>query len=126
MTTLTETRARMRSLHRAPEPEVLAGLLPAATLTPATREAVVGRALGLLADLRAAQGEGWVNRFLHQYRLNTAEGVALLSLAEAFLRVPDTETADALIRDKIGGADWAAHSGQSDSLLVNSAPPGAW
>ncbi|MGL4541175.1 MAG: proline dehydrogenase family protein, partial [Polymorphobacter sp.] len=80
-----------------------------------------GRALGLLADLRAAQGEGWVNRFLHQYRLNTAEGVALLSLAEAFLRVPDTETADALIRDKIGGADWAAHSGQSDSLLVNSA-----
>jgi RHH-type proline utilization regulon transcriptional repressor/proline dehydrogenase/delta 1-pyrroline-5-carboxylate dehydrogenase len=81
----------------------------------------VGRALGLLADLRAAQGEGWVNRFLQQYRLNTAEGVALLSLAEAFLRVPDSETADALIRDKIGGADWAVHSGQSDSLLVNSA-----
>jgi RHH-type proline utilization regulon transcriptional repressor/proline dehydrogenase/delta 1-pyrroline-5-carboxylate dehydrogenase len=121
MTTLADSRARMRTLHRAPEPEVLAGLLPAATLAPATREAVVGRALGLLADLRAAQGEGWVNRFLHQYRLNTAEGVALLSLAEAFLRVPDTETADALIRDKIGGADWAAHSGQSDSLLVNSA-----
>ncbi len=118
---LLAARARMATLHRAPEPQVLAALLPNATLSPATREAVVGRALGLLADLRAAQGEGWVNRFLHQYRLNTAEGIALLSLAEAFLRVPDSDTADALIRDKIGTADWAAHSGQSDSLLVNSA-----
>jgi RHH-type proline utilization regulon transcriptional repressor/proline dehydrogenase/delta 1-pyrroline-5-carboxylate dehydrogenase len=121
MTNLADARARMRSLHRAPEPEVLAGLLPAATLPGDMRNAVVGRALGLLADLRAAQGEGWVNRFLHQYRLNTAEGVALLSLAEAFLRVPDSETADALIRDKIGGADWAQHAGESDSALVNSA-----
>ena len=86
MTTLAATRAQMRSLHRAPEPEVLASLLPAATLDKTTREAVVGRALGLLADLRAAQSEGWVNRFLQQYRLNTTEGVALLSLAEAFLR----------------------------------------
>ncbi|PZN95393.1 MAG: bifunctional proline dehydrogenase/L-glutamate gamma-semialdehyde dehydrogenase [Alphaproteobacteria bacterium] len=121
MTSLATARATMRTLHRAPEPEVLAGLLPTATLPPATREAVVGRALGLLADLRAAQTEGWVNRFLQQYRLNTAEGVALLSLAEAFLRVPDTETADALIRDKIGTADWSAHAGESDSALVNSA-----
>jgi RHH-type proline utilization regulon transcriptional repressor/proline dehydrogenase/delta 1-pyrroline-5-carboxylate dehydrogenase len=121
MTSLAAARAEMRRLHRAPEAEVMAGLLPTATLAPATRDAVVGRALGLLADLRAAQGEGWVNRFLHQYRLNTAEGVALLSLAEAFLRVPDADTADALIRDKIGTADWAQHAGESDSALVNSA-----
>jgi RHH-type proline utilization regulon transcriptional repressor/proline dehydrogenase/delta 1-pyrroline-5-carboxylate dehydrogenase len=120
-TSLASARAAMRTLHRAPEAEVMAGLLPAATLAPATRDAVVGRALGLLADLRAAQGEGWVNRFLQQYRLNTAEGVALLSLAEAFLRVPDADTADALIRDKIGTADWARHAGESDSALVNSA-----
>ena len=118
---LSTARAAMHALHRAPEAEVLAGLLPTATLPPATRDAVVGRALGLLADLRAAQGTGWVNRFLHQYRLNTAEGVALLSLAEAFLRVPDADTADALIRDKIGTADWAQHAGESDSALVNSA-----
>ena len=120
-TALIAARTLMRSLHRAPEPEVIAGLLPVATLSPLARAAVVGRALGLLADLRAAQGEGWVNRFLHQYRLNTAEGVALLSLAEAFLRVPDADTADALIRDKIGTADWAQHAGESDSALVNSA-----
>ena len=121
MISLDTARATMRTLHRAPEPKVLAGLLPTATLSAATREAVVGRALGLLADLRAAQTEGWVNRFLQQYRLNTAEGVALLSLAEAFLRVPDAETADALIRDKIGTADWASHAGESNSALVNSA-----
>ena len=117
----TAARAQMRSLHRAPERQVLAGLLPAATLDAATRAAVEGRALGLLADLRAAQGSGWVNRFLHQYRLNTAEGVALLSLAEAFLRVPDAATADLLIRDKLGTPDWSGHLGDSDSALVNSA-----
>jgi len=121
MTTLAAARAEMRTLHRAPEPDVLARLLPAATLDAATRGRVEARALGLLADLRAAQGSGWVNRFLQQYRLNTAEGVALLSLAEAFLRVPDAATADLLIRDKIGGADWGAHTGKSDSALVNSA-----
>ena len=121
MTDLAAARAAMSRLHRAPEPDVLRELLPAATLDDATRERVVGRALGLLADLRAAQSEGWVNRFLHQYRLNTQEGVALLALAEAFLRVPDPETADLLIRDKLGTADWSAHAGQSDSLLVNSA-----
>ncbi|MBV8970999.1 MAG: bifunctional proline dehydrogenase/L-glutamate gamma-semialdehyde dehydrogenase PutA, partial [Sphingomonadaceae bacterium] len=121
MTTLAAARAALKPLHRAPEPDVLARLLPAATLDPATRARVEDRALGLLADLRAAQGSGWVNRFLQQYRLNTAEGVALLSLAEAFLRVPDAATADLLIRDKIGTADWSAHAGKSDSALVNSA-----
>ena len=53
--------------------------------------------------------------------LNSSEGVALLSLAEAFLRVPDPETADLLIADKIGDADWRAHRGKSNSTLVNSA-----
>ncbi len=81
----------------------------------------MGHAGGLLADLRAAQGRGWVNQFLQEYRLNSSEGVALLSLAEAFLRVPDPETADLLIADKLGDADWRAHAGRSNSKLVNSA-----
>ena len=114
-------RAAMARLHRAPEPEVLRGLLPLATLDARTRAAVERRALGLIADLRAAQGSGWVNQFLQEYRLNTQEGVALLSLAEAFLRVPDPETADSLIADKLGDADWRAHAGKSHSKLVNSA-----
>src|SRR5688572_1136751 len=75
----------------------------------------------MLAELRSAQASGWVNQFLQEYRLNTSEGVALLSLAEAFLRVPDPETADQLIADKLGDADWRAHAGKSHSALVNSA-----
>jgi RHH-type transcriptional regulator, proline utilization regulon repressor / proline dehydrogenase / delta 1-pyrroline-5-carboxylate dehydrogenase len=110
---------QMRTLHRAPEPEVLTPLLARAKLSDAERQGVVTRASGLLADLRAAQSTGWVNQFLQEYRLNTSEGVALLSLAEAFLRVPDPGTADALIADKLGDADWRAHAGKSASGLVN-------
>lgn len=106
-------------LHRAPEPEVLKPLLERAAASLRERERIVARASGMLADLRAAQSSGWVNQFLQEYRLNTSEGVALLSLAEAFLRVPDPDTADALIADKLGDADWAAHRGKSASALVN-------
>ena len=115
------SRLQMEALFRAPEPEVLAALLPAATLDAATRGRVLTQAGLILNDLRAAQDTGWINRFLHEYRLNTQEGVALLSLAEAYLRVPDSATADLLIRDKLGDADWKAHAGKSSSGLVNSA-----
>ncbi len=111
----------MRTLHRAPESEVLKPLLNRAASTPDERDRIVARAGGLLADLRRAQSSGWVNQFLNEYRLNTQEGIALLALAEAFLRVPDPETADALIADKLGDANWKAHSGKSHSALVNSA-----
>jgi len=111
----------MAKLYRAAEPEVLKPLLARAALTPDSRGRVLGHASGLLADLRAAQTKGWVNQFLQEYRLNSSEGVALLSLAEAFLRVPDPETADLLIADKLGDADWRAHTGESNSSLVNIA-----
>ncbi|WP_244647260.1 bifunctional proline dehydrogenase/L-glutamate gamma-semialdehyde dehydrogenase PutA [Sphingomonas sp. CFBP 13728] len=111
----------MANLYRASEPDVLKPLLDRAALDSDSRERVMGHALGLLADLRAAQSKGWVNQFLQEYRLNSSEGVALLSLAEAFLRVPDPETADLLIADKLGDADWRAHAGKSNSKLVNSA-----
>ncbi len=114
-------RKSMGALHRASEPDVLKPLLQRAAVTPDSRERIMSESLGLLADLRAAQGRGWVNQFLQEYRLNSSEGVALLSLAEAFLRVPDPETADLLIADKLGDADWRAHTGKSNSTLVNSA-----
>ncbi len=118
---LLSHREDLSRLYRAAEPDVLKPLLERAALPAPARERVVGTARGLLADLRAAQGKGWVNRFLHEYRLNSSEGIALLSLAEAFLRVPDAETADLLIADKLGDADWRAHAGKSSSALVNSA-----
>lgn len=111
----------MRALHRAPEPDVLKALLDSAQLKSGERDGIMAKAGGLLADLRGAQNDGWVNQFLQEYRLNSSEGVALLSLAEAFLRVPDPETADALIADKLGDANWRAHAGKSNSRLVNSA-----
>jgi RHH-type proline utilization regulon transcriptional repressor/proline dehydrogenase/delta 1-pyrroline-5-carboxylate dehydrogenase len=114
-------RIEIRRLLRAPEPEVLAPLLRRAALDGESRARVEIRALAMLAELRDAQGKGWVNQFLQEYRLNTQEGVALLSLAEAFLRVPDPETADSLIADKLGEGDWRSHKGKANSTLVNTA-----
>ena len=118
---MTSPRQKMKQLYRAPEPEVLKPLLQRAALTAESRARVLDTAGELIADLRAAQAKGWVNQFLQEYRLNSSEGVALLSLAEAFLRVPDPETADRLIADKIGEADWRSHTGESNSKLVNAA-----
>lgn len=61
-----------------------------------------------------------IDLLLQQYSLDTHEGVLLMCLAEALLRVPDSATADALIRDKLSVADWKQHLGKSDSLLVNA------
>ncbi|MGN6375601.1 MAG: L-glutamate gamma-semialdehyde dehydrogenase [Sphingomonas sp.] len=111
----------MAKLYRAPEPDVLKPLIERARTDSSTRYRVMGQASSLLADLRAAQNKGWVNQFLNQYQLDSSEGLALMTLAEAFLRVPDPDTADWLIADKLGDADWLAHRGKSRSRMVNSA-----
>ncbi|WP_373476016.1 L-glutamate gamma-semialdehyde dehydrogenase [Sphingorhabdus sp.] len=118
---LDSARSAIRPFHRMPEPEVLAPLVVAAQADASDRAGILAIARDLLKDLGAAQSDGWVNQFLQEYRLGTEEGTALLSLAEAFLRVPDPETADLLIADKLTDADWRGHKGQSSSLLVNSA-----
>ena len=118
---LDSARAAVRPLYRIPEPEVLAPLVAAAQVDGNERLAIITQARELLADLRSAQTDSWVNQFLQEYRLGTEEGTALLSLAEAFLRVPDPETADLLIADKLADADWRGHKGQSSSMLVNGA-----
>jgi RHH-type proline utilization regulon transcriptional repressor/proline dehydrogenase/delta 1-pyrroline-5-carboxylate dehydrogenase len=99
---------------------VLAPLLALAASPPG----VAVRARELVHAARAAHRPGAdVTDFLAEYGLGTAEGVALLCLAEALLRIPDTLTADALIEDRIGGADWQKHLGHGDSLAVNAS---AW
>jgi RHH-type proline utilization regulon transcriptional repressor/proline dehydrogenase/delta 1-pyrroline-5-carboxylate dehydrogenase len=113
-------RTELRRLHRAPESEVLAPLLPLAAAPPKVTE----RARALVRTARAAHKPGAdVTDFLAEYGLGTTEGVALLCLAEALLRIPDAATADALIEDRIGGADWQRHLGHGDSLAVNAS---AW
>jgi RHH-type proline utilization regulon transcriptional repressor/proline dehydrogenase/delta 1-pyrroline-5-carboxylate dehydrogenase len=81
-------------------------------------------AVELVRDARhLARRQGVVESFLQQFGLSTPEGLALMCLAEALLRTPDEATRDALIAEKIGSADWAAHVGRSDSLFVNA---GTW
>ncbi|NTS77185.1 bifunctional proline dehydrogenase/L-glutamate gamma-semialdehyde dehydrogenase PutA [Catenovulum sp. SM1970] len=75
----------------------------------------------LIAKVREkAQGGDGIDAFLQQYSLDTEEGIILMCLAEALLRIPDSETADSLIKDKLNGADWEKHLKSSDSLLVNA------
>jgi RHH-type proline utilization regulon transcriptional repressor/proline dehydrogenase/delta 1-pyrroline-5-carboxylate dehydrogenase len=116
-----DDRSTLRALHRAPEREVLEPLLAAATLPSPVAERVAVRARTLVRATRAAHSPGSdITDFLKEYSLGTREGVALLCLAEALLRIPDAATADALIDDRIAGADWQAHLGHADSLTVNA------
>ena len=106
------------SLHRC-EADAVRALLP--TLEPARRTAalVVGRALVRGARARAAE-RPYLDAFLQEFGLSNPEGIALMCLAEALLRVPDDATADRLIAEKLASGDWSAHAGRSDSLLVNA------
>ncbi|HEY7765442.1 MAG TPA: bifunctional proline dehydrogenase/L-glutamate gamma-semialdehyde dehydrogenase PutA, partial [Aestuariivirgaceae bacterium] len=67
--------------------------------------------------------QGGIDAFMHEYSLSSEEGVVLMCLAEALLRIPDADTADKLIADKLGGKDWQKHVGHSESLFVNAS---AW
>jgi RHH-type proline utilization regulon transcriptional repressor/proline dehydrogenase/delta 1-pyrroline-5-carboxylate dehydrogenase len=103
------------------ETEAVRGLLAAAPLSAADREAVRAEAVGLVeATRRAARRQGVVESFLQEYSLGAKEGLALMALAEALLRTPDEETRDRLIAEKITAADWASHAGKSDNLFVNA------
>ncbi|MBN9088105.1 MAG: L-glutamate gamma-semialdehyde dehydrogenase [Reyranella sp.] len=114
-------RHAITAAYRRPEPECLPPLLAAAALPAET----MARATALarrLVERQRAKGPGYgVEGLIHEYSLASEEGVALMCLAEALLRIPDDETRDALIRDKIGGGDWQAHLGHSPSLFVNAA-----
>ncbi len=115
--------ASLNALYRAPESQVLAALVEQARLEPDDRPAVRDRAAGLIGAVREHR-RGWIDQFLQEYGLSEGEGVALLGLAEAYLRVPDAVTATALIEDKISTGDWKGHLGGSPDLMVNSATLG--
>ncbi|MGE3335972.1 MAG: bifunctional proline dehydrogenase/L-glutamate gamma-semialdehyde dehydrogenase PutA [Rhodospirillaceae bacterium] len=112
----------LRSLYRADETDVLSRLLPGARFTPSEQEAVKSCAAVLMGGLRDAALRGdLLERFQHEYQLSSREGVALMRLAEALLRIPDSSTAYALVRDNISDSDWGSHRGHSASSLVNVA-----
>ncbi|WP_227010382.1 bifunctional proline dehydrogenase/L-glutamate gamma-semialdehyde dehydrogenase PutA [Pelagibius marinus] len=105
---------------RRDEAEVLQALTEMAALDAGARATVVERAAALVERIRAEARPGLMDVFLAEYGLSTDEGVALMCLAEALLRVPDAETIDALIEDKIAPSDWSRHIGHSSSPLVNA------
>jgi RHH-type proline utilization regulon transcriptional repressor/proline dehydrogenase/delta 1-pyrroline-5-carboxylate dehydrogenase len=114
-------RDSITSAYRRPEPECLPYLIEFARLPDAMMARANVLARRLVERLRAkGQGIG-IEGLIHEYSLSSQEGVALMCLAEALLRVPDDATRDALIRDKIGGGDWQAHLGHSPSMFVNAA-----
>jgi RHH-type proline utilization regulon transcriptional repressor/proline dehydrogenase/delta 1-pyrroline-5-carboxylate dehydrogenase len=113
-------RAALRELHLAPEAEVLARLTTPPPMSATEREAAATRATAIVEHLRADARPGLMEVFLAEYGLSTEEGIALMCLAEALLRVPDAETVDALIEDKIAPSEWGAHLGHSASPLVNA------
>jgi len=96
-------------------------LLDRARLPEADRLQAQATAADLVRRVRGrAKDQGAIEAFMRQYDLGSEEGVLLMCVAEALLRIPDQETADKLIRDKLGDADWKKHMGQSDSVLVNA------
>ena len=117
---LSAMRATMRAAILEDESHAVRDRVDAAGLTRTDRESIVARAVDLVRTTRARAGTSVMQGFLAEYGLSTREGVALMCLAEALLRVPDPETIDALIEDKIGASDWAAHLGHSSSPLVNA------
>jgi len=114
-------RAEVQRHYRIDEDAWVDELLNHVALGQEQRQRIEGHAGNLVEAVRAGRlGRGGVDAFMVEYELSSEEGVALMCLAEALLRIPDTETADRLIRDKIGSGDWADHRGHSPSLFVNA------
>lgn len=104
----------------ADEAALMARLIAEAGLDAAARARITAAGADLVARIRGSVKPGLMEVFLAEYGLSTEEGVALMCLAEALLRVPDAETMDALIEDKIAPSDWGRHLGKSASSLVNA------
>src|SRR6266446_5566584 len=121
MSAETSLRAAIRDADRQDESTAVAVILAAAELPAEARDRIAATARRLVHAVRRERlGKGGLDAFLHEYALSSPEGVALMCLAEALLRIPDAETVDRLIRDKIAGADWESHLGHSGSLFVNA------
>ncbi|GHC75714.1 bifunctional proline dehydrogenase/L-glutamate gamma-semialdehyde dehydrogenase PutA [Limoniibacter endophyticus] len=118
--TLTEIRRQLRSSTLGPEDAALLRLRQSLDMTEERRKAIVLAAAGLIRKVRADSDPKLMESFLATYGLSTKEGVALMCLAEALLRVPDNATIDDLIADKITPHDWRSHAGDSSSIFVNA------
>ncbi len=116
---LQQLHANIDTALLADETECVNKLLATAHADADTSKRISARAADLVRAVRSQKNAG-IEAFLHQYDLSTREGVLLMCVAEALLRIPDAATADALIRDKFSQGNWQQHVGRSDSWLVNA------
>ena len=114
------SRAAMRALWLSAESECIVRLLPGAELDESASRRVQEQARRLVARVRGRRSPGSLDAFLEEYDLSTGEGVVLMCLAEALLRIPDAGTADRLIRGLLSRGEWEQHLGKSPSFLVNA------
>ncbi|WP_265949980.1 bifunctional proline dehydrogenase/L-glutamate gamma-semialdehyde dehydrogenase PutA [Dechloromonas sp. A34] len=118
----TNLRGIIRQAHRRDEAACIAVLAAELAAVQGDQSAVAARARTLVEAVRAQRSHAsGVDHLMHEFSLSSQEGVALMCLAEALLRIPDSATVDRLIRDKISHGDWKSHLGGSPSLFVNAA-----
>src|SRR5579872_6048565 len=119
--TLESLRQSIREQGTRPEDQAVTRLLHNLELTGGARHRAVAVAMGLVEGARARRDERpFLDAFLQQFGLSNQEGIALMCIAEALLRIPDDVTADRLIAEKLASGDWSSHAGQSESLFVNA------
>jgi RHH-type proline utilization regulon transcriptional repressor/proline dehydrogenase/delta 1-pyrroline-5-carboxylate dehydrogenase len=118
---LAEIKDRLNNAYHLDENLSVQENLARINISSDGNERIRNTARGLAETVRANRKRfGGLDKFLQEFGLSTAEGIALMCLAEALLRIPDTSTADKMIRDKIGSADWDKHLGKADDLFVNA------
>jgi RHH-type transcriptional regulator, proline utilization regulon repressor / proline dehydrogenase / delta 1-pyrroline-5-carboxylate dehydrogenase len=114
-------RRALRDRGEWPEERAVTGLLHALELTGGARHRAVATAVALVDGARARRDERpFLDAFLQEFGLSNQEGIALMCIAEALLRIPDDATADRLIAEKLATGDWSSHAGRSESLFVNA------
>ena len=120
-------RLAIAQAYYADETTCVKQLLQQAALPRQVIEKISQCAAQLIEQIRKQRlSKGGLDAFLYEYDLSSEEGIALMCLAEALLRIPDSKTIDALLKDKITHADWASHLGQSTSFFVNASTWGMY
>ncbi len=120
MADLNALREIIRDAHHRDEAGLLTDLIKAQPVDAGVRQRASARAVSMIEGVRGHASPGLMEVFLSEYGLSTDEGIALMCLAEALLRVPDKDTIDELIEDKIASSSWDEHLGHSASSLVNA------
>ncbi|WP_133129255.1 bifunctional proline dehydrogenase/L-glutamate gamma-semialdehyde dehydrogenase PutA [Legionella yabuuchiae] len=114
-------RAAINDAYREDEYSIVSRLIDRAELDEKTLFSIKQEAKKLVEQVRSERKKSMgIDSFLSEYALSSDEGIALMCLAEALLRVPDNDTIDDLIKDKLASANWKAHRGQSESFFVNA------